>query len=162
MVKSNNSNGEIKNIKKMSLSETIAKLKVRIQGADEKINSNSTTNQEKQNAMNDEKLEKLENPGNGTNSGGAGNSGAGNSGAGNNGAGNNAANNNGNENNENNAANNNGVNNNKNAVPEGFTNFHVFGLHINRTCLILILIYVLVFMYKEDIMKMKFVNNLVK
>ena len=73
---------------------------------------------------------------------------------------NNAANNNGN-----NAANNNGNGNGTNVtgnINEGFTNFHMFGLHINRTCLILILVYILLFMYKEDIMKMKFVKNLMK
>jgi len=45
---------------------------------------------------------------------------------------------------------------------EGFTNMNIFGLQINRTCLILMIIYTLIIMYKEDIMKTQFVKNILK
>ena len=47
-------------------------------------------------------------------------------------------------------------------APEGFVNMNIFGLRINRTCLILIIIFTILFMYKEKIMKTKFVKNFVK
>ena len=72
-------------------------------------------------------------------------------------------------NNKNNVANNNKVNNNKNKVnnkngniEEGFMNMNLFGLQINRTCLLLIIIFTLIIMYKEDIMKTSFVKELLK
>ena len=45
---------------------------------------------------------------------------------------------------------------------EGFINMNIFGLKINRSCLILMIIYTLIIMYKEDIMKTQFVKNLLK
>jgi hypothetical protein len=45
---------------------------------------------------------------------------------------------------------------------EGFMNMNIFGLQINRTCLILMIIYTLIIMYKDDIMKSKIIKNILK
>ena len=51
---------------------------------------------------------------------------------------------------------------NNNPNKEGFTNIQFMGLNINRTCLILMIIYTLLFMYKEEIMKTNLVKNIMK
>tara|TARA_Y100001935_G_C17311314_1_gene516511 strand:- start:942 stop:1151 length:210 start_codon:yes stop_codon:yes gene_type:complete len=51
---------------------------------------------------------------------------------------------------------------NNKSTEEGFTNIQFMGLNINRTCLILMIIYTLLFMYKEEIMKTNLVKNIMK
>ena len=64
-------------------------------------------------------------------------------------------NNNKHSNNNNNTPSNNNSN-------EGFQNINILGFNFNRTCMMLLIIFTLIVMYKEDIMKLKFMKQVFK
>ena len=45
---------------------------------------------------------------------------------------------------------------------EGFQNINILGFNFNRTCIILLIIFTLIVMYKEEIMKLKIVKQVFK
>ena len=51
---------------------------------------------------------------------------------------------------------------NKSNNNEGFQNINILGFNFNRTCIILLIIFTLIVMYKEEIMKLKIVKQVFK